>query len=289
MHVAKRSGRPPATTVNQNLEIALCAIEDKSITRQEIKHNLDINVSLTTITKRLNEAKLYCRVARKKAFLSAGHKARRLQFSFNYRDFNEWDRTIFVDESSFQSGRSYKALIRRPIGTAFHEEYIQKTTYSGRISVPVFGLMTRNSLGPLVRIEGNFNSLKYLEILNREVLDYAEAEFGYGDWYYYQDNSPIHKSQIVNEWFQQNLTPYQRIPAPPNSPDFNPIEHAWSQAKVRVSNGGIYDSADDLWLGISEAWIDMQENNEYLTHNLVNSMPQRLQSAIDVFGSYTKY
>ncbi len=77
--------------------------------------------------------------------------------------------------------------------------------------------MTQNSLGPLVRIEGNFNSGKYLEILNREVLDYAEAEFGYGDWYYYQDNSPIHKSQVVNEWFQHNLTPYQRIPAPPNS------------------------------------------------------------------------
>ncbi len=41
--------------------------------------------------------------------------------------------------------------------------------------------MIQNSLGPLVRIEGNFNSGKYLEILNREVLDYAEAKFGYGD------------------------------------------------------------------------------------------------------------
>jgi hypothetical protein len=99
-----------------------------------------------TITKRLKEAKLYCRVARKKAFLSAGHKARRLQFANSYRDFNEWERTIFVDESTFQSGRSYRVLIRRPIGTAFHEEYIQKTAYSGRKSVCVFGLMTQNSL-----------------------------------------------------------------------------------------------------------------------------------------------
>jgi hypothetical protein len=91
---------------------------------------------------------------------------------------------------------------------------------------------------------------------------------------------PIHKSQVVNEWFQQNLTPYQRTPAPPNSPEFYPISHAWSQAKVKVPNGGIYDSTDDLWLGISEAWVNTQENNEYLTYNLVNSMPQRLQSAI---------
>jgi hypothetical protein len=114
-------------------------------------------------------------------FLSAGYKAQRLQFANSYRDFNEWERTIFVDESTFQSGRSYRALNMRPIGTAFHEEYIQKTAYSGRRSVCVFGLMIQNSLGPLVRIEGNFNSGKYLEILNREVLDYAEAKFGYGD------------------------------------------------------------------------------------------------------------
>ncbi len=108
---------------------------EKGITRREIKHNLDINVSLITITKRLKEAKLFCRVARKKAFLSAGHKVRRLQFANSYRDFSEWKRTIFVDESIFQSGRPYRALVRRPIGTAFHEEYIQKTAYSGRRSV----------------------------------------------------------------------------------------------------------------------------------------------------------
>ncbi len=86
----------------------------------------------------------------------------------------------------------------------------------------------------------------------------------------------IHKSQVVNEWFRHNLTPYQRTPAPPNSPEFNPI----SRAKVKISNGGIYDFTDDLWLGISEVWVNTQENNEYLTYNLVNSMPQRLQSAI---------
>ncbi len=49
--------------------------------------------------------------------------------------------------------------------------------------------MTQNNLGPLVRIEGSFNSGTYLEILNRKVLDYAEREFRYGDSYYYQDNS----------------------------------------------------------------------------------------------------
>jgi hypothetical protein len=34
-------------------------IEGKGITKREIKHNLDINVSLMTIAKRLKEAKLY--------------------------------------------------------------------------------------------------------------------------------------------------------------------------------------------------------------------------------------
>ncbi len=46
----------------------------------------------------------------------------------------------------------------------------------------------------------------------------------------------------------------------------SPSYHKIIDKKLRLQNFYQiwYDSTDDLWLGISEAWVDMQENNEYL-------------------------
>ena len=84
------------------------------------------------------------------------------------------------------------------------------------------------------------------------------------------------------------MAPYQNIPTPAKSPDFNPIEHVWARAKIKVNFDGIYANNDDLWLAIAESWNEMRENTRFVL-NLVNSMPMRLYSAIEVNGSHTKY
>ncbi len=102
----------------------------------------------------MRENKLYSCVARKKESLSAGHRAERLEFALEYLNFDEWDKTIFVDEACFQTGHRVQTLVRRPISCAFDEQYILETAHSNRKSIPVFGLLTANGLGPLIRIEG---------------------------------------------------------------------------------------------------------------------------------------
>ncbi len=116
---AQRGRKPKATTEEQTLLINLKAIEDPKIKLHDIKSSLDLNCSLQTISNRLRENGLKCRVARVKEHLSAGHKARRLQFANDHLNFNFWDRTIFVDESTFMTGSAYRQLIRRPIGMKF--------------------------------------------------------------------------------------------------------------------------------------------------------------------------
>jgi hypothetical protein len=116
-----------------------------------------------------------------KEHLSAGHKARRLQFAQNNSNFQFWDRTIIVVESTFTTGHAIRTLVRRPIGMAFDQKRIVERAQSGRISIPVFGLMHAGAIGPLVRIEGRFDAEKYIDILN-EVLPYIEENFVDGNF-----------------------------------------------------------------------------------------------------------
>lgn len=216
VNTIKPIGRPRATTVDEDLGITLNAIENPRITNAEIKAKCGLDCSSVTVGRRLRENKLYCRVARIKEHLSIGHEARRLQFTQDNLNFEFWDRTIIVDESTFMTGHAVRTLIRRPIGAAYDERYIVEKAHSGRKSIPVFGLMHAQAIGPLVRIEGRFDAEKYIDILNETVLPYIEEHFPDGHFYYYQDNSPIHKARAVREWFEQNIPNHQLFQPPLN-------------------------------------------------------------------------
>ncbi len=193
-----------------------------------------------------------------------------------------------MDESTFMTGHAVRALVRRPIGTAFEEKFIVEKAQSGRRPIPVFGTLCSRGTGPLVRIEGRFDAEKYIEILDETVLPFVEDNFPDGDFYYYQDNSPTHRANIVRQWFDHNLAEYQLIQTPAKSPDINPIENLWGRAKVKVANDGIYANEEDLWLSITDSWLEMQNNMQYAV-NLIDSIPNRLEAIINANGSYTKY
>jgi hypothetical protein len=143
------------------------------------------------------------------------------------------------------TGHAVRTLVRRPIGTAFEERFIVEKAQSGRRFVPVFGILCSVGIGPLVRIEGRFDAEKSIEILDETVLPFVEDNFLDGDFYYYH-NSPIHRANIVRQWFDHNLAEYQLIQTPAKSHDINPIENLWRRAKVIVANDGIYAN-EDLW------------------------------------------
>ncbi len=111
------------------------------------------------------------------------HRACRKRFAECFLDFNGWGRTVFVDESTFQSCQTWKTLVRRPIGCAYEEQYVQMVENTGRKSVPVFGLITAQSFGPLIRLDNHLNKEDYLDVLNGYVLPFIEEEFG--DYFYY--------------------------------------------------------------------------------------------------------
>jgi len=81
MQAIKHMRRQRATTIQQDLDIALCATQNPRTISAQIKQELGLDISLVTIGKKLRESKLFCRVAQQKEHLSVGHKARRIQFA----------------------------------------------------------------------------------------------------------------------------------------------------------------------------------------------------------------
>jgi transposase len=287
MNKVPNPGRPKLTTTEDEFNILFAAVENPFRKLNDIKEYLGTYLSKTTISRRLRESKYYACVARAKEFLSPGHRAYRLQFAEQYINFDQWNRTLFVDESTFQTGSAVRTLVRRPLRSPFDERYLKTVANSGRQSISVFRIMSAQGLGSLIRIDGRFDSERYLEILDNIVLPYIEDEFEDGNIFYYQNNSPIHRSRVVRDWFNRNFTPGQLIATPAKSPDINLIENAWGRQKIKVSETGIYADENDLWLAISDAWLDMQDN--YNCQRLVNSIPNRLQNIIDSNGGHTKY
>jgi hypothetical protein len=95
----------------------------------------------------------------------------------------------------------------------------------------------------------------------------------------------------VTQWLDRNFIPGQLVRPPPKSPDINPIENVWGMQKIRVADSGLYDSEDELWLSIADAWNDIRDrdNDNTLCINLINSMPRRLQLVREANGGHTKY
>jgi hypothetical protein len=80
-----------------------------------------------TISRRLRENKYYACVVRAKEFLSPGHRAYRLQFAEQHINFDQWDRTLFSDESTHQTRSVVRTLVHRPLRSSFDVRYLKNS------------------------------------------------------------------------------------------------------------------------------------------------------------------
>ena len=157
--------------------------------------------------------------------------------------------------------------------------------------------MSRDFVGPLVRINGNMDATQYRDIMQGHMLPFASDRMAAG-WLFQQDNDPKHTSGLMMGplrrlpdgrsirmpgWFSLNGVRLLRTPA--YSPDINPIEHLWSIVK-RELRGQRFRNRDELWAAIQPIWnsIPLQK-----IIKLVDSMPRRLHAVRLAKGGPTKY
>jgi hypothetical protein len=190
------------------------------------------------------------------------------------------------------------ATVRRYAGEEWQIENISPTFHSGRQEIMVWGCFLNHLQGPLKiwrhvdpetgKVATNnpkITGVKYVEeILHKELLPYYSdsiEEIGYTE--VYEDRAPAHKSHVARDWRQENCL--VSMASPPTSMDLNGIENIWDISK-RAVNRRLPTSVENLIEIVKEEWLLIPRR--YFAA-IVESMPARMQAALDVGGGPTRY
>ena len=102
----------------------------------------------------------------------------------------------------------------------------------GAISAMFWGCIAYNGVGTIIPINGNMNSVKYIETLDNNLWPVVAKTFGNSAWIFQEDNPLCHVSRQCNAWKADN--DISILPWPAQSPDINVIENVWSVLKIHI-------------------------------------------------------
>lgn len=174
----------------------------------------------------------------------------------------------------------------------YDRKHVVATRRSGRMTVGCFGWIHSSGVGELTDVgPGRFTGTKYVEILE-EVLLPSVQQLLYPDdtpFFLIQDNSPIHTSNVVKNWFR-NHSYITLVPHPPKSLALNPIEHVWSEIVRCHIHDCHYRTREQLLGHVMRSWEHMRgPAGQKFVETVCASMTRRLNCVIDVGASYINY
>ncbi|KAH9369373.1 hypothetical protein HPB48_017725 [Haemaphysalis longicornis] len=187
---------PHVTSAIEDELLVAAAYANPFGTAQQHAQLAGVSASLTTVNRRLAEAGLKSRVTVQKPLLSDDNKAARLRFASEHCTWSvdDWKQVVL-----FAPRWDQKHCVWRPVNTRYKPEYIQVAS-SGRTTVNVWAVMSRDGLGALHGIGGSLPAEKYSEILEYVMIPYAlDGPFPDGDYLFQQDLAPVHTAKSVKK------------------------------------------------------------------------------------------
>lgn len=126
-------------------------------------------------------------------------------------------------------------------------DYSQNIFCSGQCAVNVWGAISKEGLGPLVRIEGSFTPEEYCNMITHHLLPFLlDGPFPDGDFQFQQDRSPVHTACKVAALLDHYVV--RQLNWPPKGADLNPIENVWGLLKQLSTHRDVPTTADSLWM-----------------------------------------
>jgi hypothetical protein len=194
---------------------------------------------------------------------------------------------IFSDESQFRVfGLERQRYRWRKRGAPLSAADVQPTVKHGGGSIMVWGCLTSKGVGNLCRIRGGLDAELYCRILEED----WKGTLGYYHLrrtkvIFQHDNDPKHTAKRTKRWLEDNRIRVLDWPA--QSPDLNPMEHLWEEAKRRLSSLSEKPrSKDELWDRLQDVWNGIEPS---VCTKLVDSMPARIQAVLNARGGHTRY
>jgi hypothetical protein len=290
-----RTGRPKSTSPREDRSMKFKSLKDRRLTAKAMAlktlPNLTKNkVSVTLVKDRLKKANLNGRVARKKPLLSPANRKARFQWAKNHRHLKvkDWKNVIFSDKSPFTlfqtSGKQY---VRRRPGEEFLDECLFPTVKHGGGKIQVWGCFSWNGGGPMYKVKDKLTGVQYRQILKTHLAPYL-AQFekeNKCEAIFQQDNDPKHTSKVAQKYLQNKKIVV--LDWPSQSPDMNPIEHAWRIVKDKIfSRIDHATKLDQVFEIAKEEWNKLDLS---YFQNLIKSMPRRIEAVYQARGRHTKY
>lgn len=261
--IVKLFGRNPGMSLNQGVERL---------------RRINIDVSKSTVRRRLIAAELRYRSTIKKPLLTQIHIEKRMHWATE-NSHTDWSKVIYTDESSFWLANP----LSHAWSTAQNRTVVRTIKHPQKVHV--YGAFCESGFGKLTVFTGNLNAVRMCDLYKSTLLPTAKKFYGNNnsDWLLLEDNDPKHKSRLCNAWKEEN--DIHQMEWPPQSPDCNPIENVWAIIKARLC-GKIFRNLKQLTNFIQRQWKSFPR--EY-AKNLSQSMPSRCARVIEKQGEWIKY
>jgi transposase len=291
---ANRAGRKPILSGTTKRHIVLKfktgGYATATAAAKAIAPVVKTKVSPETVRNALREASFNSKRKPKALPLNAQRKKARLQFARKYKDWtvHDWQRVIYSDETKINRfGSDGKQWTWVQEGTALQDHNVNQVYKHGGGSIFLWGCITAEGPGNLVKIDGGLDSALYCQILAEDLLGtLAYYQISKDRIYLLHDNDPKHRSRMTQEWLKRNEV--KVIDWPAYSPDLNPIENMWYFVKCELAK---YDEPPkgmlELWERVEHIWNNKIDKDMCLRY--INSMPERIQAVIKAKGGETKY
>jgi len=286
----KRPGRPRKTSESEDRYIMMICKRDRfktsPVITAEVRNMLSTPISANTVKRRLLSYGYVGRVAKRKPFLRAVNKRKRLLFAKQHQDWttDHWKSVLWTDESKFELfGNKRRQVVRRKVGESHLAQCIAPSFKHGGGSVMVWGGFCYYGVGDLVKISGTMNKEDYHRILSQHAIPSGCRLIGTG-FTFQQDNDPKHTSTICRNYLasKQQKAVLKVLSWPPQSPDINPIELLWDEIDRQVRKMHV-TSEKTMWDSLKQVWGNLK--NETL-QKLVERLPRICKAIIKSRGGY---
>ncbi len=294
----KRPGRPRKTTVVDDRRILSLVKKTPFTTVGQIKNTLQevgVCVSKSTIKRRLHQSEYRGFTTRCKPLVSLKNRKARLEFAKRHlkKPSQFWNNILWTDETKINLYQSDgKRRVWRRKGTAHDPKHTTSSVKHGGGSVMAWACMAASGTGSLVFIDdvtadksSRMNSEVFRAILSAHIQPNASELIG-RRFTVQMDNDPKsfwrERSGLL-QWCCNTVDTLLQWPS--QSPDLNPIEHAFHLLKTKLK-AKCPKNNQELKTVAVEAWQSITRDE---TQRLVMSMRSRLQTVIDCKGFATKY
>lgn len=287
----KGKGRKKSTTPQTDRRIVRLSLANRKSSAVDINRELQsagVQVSNRTVRRRLVEAGLKARVPRKKPFLNATQREKRVNWAKEHISWTgeDWEKVLWSDETRISIfGNDGIRYVRRRAGEECLPE-CTTATMKHPLSIMLWSCMSRSGVGRIHIVEGTLNAERYIkDILEPKLLTSARDLFGQrGDFVFQQDGAPCHTAKKCIKWFKDKGVKVLNWPG--NSPDLNPIENLWARLKKLVAQRRPSNKRE-LIEAVVASWFHVIQPQDL--QKLVDSMPRRCQAVINAKGYPTRY